>query len=273
MTLSTVINMDTEANDDVITTDLEGQNGTNVIILTLKERCYLLQQRLKSVEQENIQLTLQCSKSSSNHLSQDLNVLNETIVQLTKEKSQLAHHVFMVACENKKLWSRLATSSKSNSQSENSESAIKKTALKNDLSPTKDSNFTIPHLIRSQTFTTAPNPKLKARIEESGDNIEASLEEISLKVINSFLAEKSELVQQYEQMVELQMTNDKDFNYKSLGFTYLDDLNCDSLADIKQNTEKLVDLKKQAFQQQIELRSFINRLESINHKPGMTFHF
>lgn len=273
MTLSAVINMDTEASENVTTGDSEGQNGTNIIILTLKERCYLLQQRLKSVEQENIQLALQCSKSSPNHILQDIDALNENIAQLTKEKSQLAHHVFMVACENKKLWSRLVTFSKSNNQYENSENQIKKTTLKNDISPTKDSNFTIPHLIRSQTFTTAPNPKLKARIEESGDNIEASLEEISLKVINSFLAEKSELVQQYEQMVELQMTNDKDFNYKSLGFTNLDDLNCNSLADIKQNTDKLVDLKKQAFQQQIELRSFINRLESMNHKPGMVFRF
>lgn len=41
-------------------------------------------------------------------------LLQEKIEELTKQKSQLTHHVFMVAAENRQLWSRLTRLTKTN---------------------------------------------------------------------------------------------------------------------------------------------------------------
>lgn len=40
--------------------------------------------------------------------------MQEKIEELTKQKSQLTHHVFMVAAENRQLWNRLTRLTKTN---------------------------------------------------------------------------------------------------------------------------------------------------------------
>lgn len=234
-------------------------NANRIALQTMKERCYWLQNRLTSVEKENVQLSIQCTKLKNNNTSSNtaLDSLNASIAQLTKEKSHLAHHIFIVACENKKLWSRLSQLTKTDSIEKG------KKSCKVDVdSSTENVEFTAPTLTRSQTFThSKSDPKLAVKLEEETRDIKNSLEEISLKLINSFLLEKSELVHQYEQMVEMQMNYEKTSNDSSIGFTYSDDYNNESLAALKLQKEKICDLKKMALEQQMELKECLNNLK------------
>lgn len=232
-------------------------NANRIALQTMKERCYWLQNRLTSVEKENVQLSIQCSKSKNNNSSSNtMDSLNASIAQLTKEKSHLAHHIFIVACENKKLWSRLSQLTKTDSIDKGKRNS------KADSDATETVEFTAPTLTRSQTFTHCKSdPKLAVKLEEETRDIKNSLEEISLKLINSFLLEKSELVHQYEQMVEMQMNYEKTSNDSSIGFTYSDDYNNESLAALKLQKERICDLKKIALEQQIELKECLSNLK------------
>jgi hypothetical protein len=94
-----------------------------VALQTMKERCQHLQQRLGAVEEENLNLRIEyrkrrsdsacataenVSKSEPEDSKLKIDCLEEKVAMLTRQKSQLTHHLFMVATENRQLWNRLS---------------------------------------------------------------------------------------------------------------------------------------------------------------------
>ncbi|CAH4031555.1 protein spindle-F isoform X2 [Pieris brassicae] len=233
-------------NDSTYQTTLKGDyNNTSVHELALhamRDRCLLLQRRINSLESDNIKLKLDITKVTENASYTPLRedekcALQEKIAELNKQKSQLLHHVFMVSCENKNLWTKIAT-----------------------LKGPEKKEYTKQPLVRTNTYIQS-NPKT-AQFQEKFP--EPSLEEISLKLINSFLQEKSQLVDQYEQMTQLQgMEDDCILNLDSIEFHYMEDPSTDSLKEIQTQAEKFQLLKKEVAQQEKDLKSVIARIETL----------
>jgi regulator of replication initiation timing len=98
-------------------------HAMQVALQTMKERCQHLQRRLGAVEEENLNLRIENRKRRSDSASaitadtlknepedseRKIDCLEEKVAMLTRQKSQLTHHLFMVATENKQLWNRLS---------------------------------------------------------------------------------------------------------------------------------------------------------------------
>ncbi|XP_063377457.1 protein spindle-F [Cydia fagiglandana] len=235
-------------NDSTFQSTLKAEyNNVSVHELALhamRDRCLLLQRRINTLETDNMKLKLDITKSKQGSqyipIQEDERMqLQQKIAELKKQKSQLMHHVFMVSCENKTLWNKIA--------------CIK--------GPDKLPSEQAKHpLIRTNTYIHS-TPKTSSNYQEKFS--ESSLEEISLKVINSYIQEKSQLVEQYEQMSELQDADDEMLNVDSIGFTYIEEPATDSLKEIRSQTEKLQQLKKEMAQQEKDLKLAISRVESV----------
>lgn len=234
------------SNDSTLQTTLKGDlNDVSVHELALhamRDRCLLLQRRINALENDNMRLKLDVTKATENIpliplQDEEKTSLLHKIAELNKQKSQLMHHVFMVSCENKNLWNKISS-------------------LKS--APNKE--FIKQPLLRTNTYIHS-TPKTSAHYQEK--YTESSLEEISLKLINSYIQEKSQLVEQYEQMAQLQHSNDDILNMDSIGFTYIEDPATDSLKEIHSHVEKLQNLKKELAQQENDLKLIIARFERI----------
>lgn len=100
--------------------ELASNYALQVALQTMKERCQQLQARLSVVEEENLQLKIDKQRhvrhgsKISPQASGDIDKLQEQIAQLSRQKSQLTHHIFMVATENKHLWTRLSLLTEAN---------------------------------------------------------------------------------------------------------------------------------------------------------------
>lgn len=82
-----------------------------IALQTMKDRCQLLQLRLSNLEEENLKLRIDKKKSETNEKEPKeslVSKLNEEIEMLSQQKTQLTHHIFMVATENKQLWTKLS---------------------------------------------------------------------------------------------------------------------------------------------------------------------
>ncbi|XP_026755481.1 protein spindle-F isoform X2 [Galleria mellonella] len=236
-------------NNDTFQSTLKGDfNNVSVHELALhamRDRCLLLQKRITSLESDNMRLKLDITKATECTpyvpLQEDEKfMLHQKIAELNKQKSQLMHHVFMVSCENKNLWNKIA-------------------AIKGPDKPPGKENGKQP-LVRTNTYIHS-TPKTSANYQEKYS--ESSLEEISLKLINSYIQEKSQLVEQYEQMTQLQELDDKMLNVDSIGFTYIEEPALDSLKEIHIQTEKLQNLKKELAQQEADLKFVLSKFETI----------
>lgn len=231
-------------NDSTFQTTMKGElNNVSVHELALhamRDRCLLLQRRINTLETDNMRLKLQTTQGSSYIPLQDDEkaTLHQKIAELTKQKSQLMHHVFMVSCENKNLWSKISSIKGS-----------EKTAIKDGKHP----------LVRTNTYIQS-NPRTSEHYQEKYS--ESSLEDISLKLINSYIQEKSQLVEQYEQMTQLQ-DDDNLLNVDSIGFAYFEDHTPDSLKEIHSQTEKLDNMRKELAQQENDLKLILSSVETI----------
>lgn len=100
--------------------ELASNYALQVALQTMKERCQQLQSRLSMVEDENLQLKIDKQRhtrqeNKMNRISlDDVDKLQEQIAQLSRQKSQLTHHIYMVATENKHLWTRLSLLTEAN---------------------------------------------------------------------------------------------------------------------------------------------------------------
>lgn len=238
--------------------DFSDTEALELALHTMRDRCLILQRRIHSLENDNMRLKLNGIKTNENYINSSIKIdedgkkMFEKVAELTKQKSQLTHHVFMVTCENKNLWSRIASLTRQNKPNNTN------LVSERNEQPQKQNN----RLLRSETFTHGAASQVTCKDDYS----EASLEEISLKLINSFLQEKSDLVEQYEQMAELQALDDSKFNLDSIGFTYYEDQNSESLNHLKIHTDKMLQLKSEVLQQESELEKIINQLETIKNK-------
>ncbi|OXU21495.1 hypothetical protein TSAR_002658 [Trichomalopsis sarcophagae] len=224
-----------------------------VAFQTMKERCQLLQARLVIVEEENISLRLKYEKNQSvdpvkiNGINENsiISRHQEHIEELKKEKSQLEHHIFMVASENQKLWNRLTQLTRTNKSLGNQLTKISDTLKQY---PKKE----IPAAL-TYSFKEIPGFKTKKNDKEH------SSEEVSLRLINSIMIEKSELELQYAKMTELQTNTE--MNLKNIGFTYPEDISADSLEQLKYHDTKLAQIKKALLSQQIKLKLIVDNLK------------
>lgn len=99
--------------------ELASNYALQVALQTMKERCQQLQARLSVVEEENLQLKIEKQRyirqeNKINTNLGDIDRLQEQIAQLSRQKSQLTHHIYMVATENKHLWTRLSLLTEAN---------------------------------------------------------------------------------------------------------------------------------------------------------------
>ncbi|XP_053603777.1 protein spindle-F [Plodia interpunctella] len=234
--------------NDTFQTTLKDHNNISVHELALhamRDRCLLLQKRINALESDNMRLKLDFTKATESKpfvpLQEDeKSTLLQKIAELNRQKSQLMHHVFMVSCENKNLWTKI--------------SSIKG-------APDRASKEYVKQpLLRTETYLHSTPKGSVVNYQEKYS--ESSLEEISLKLINSYIEEKSQLVEQYEQMTQLHDDNEHFLNVDSIGFNYIEDPAMDSLKEIHIHTEKLNNLKKELVQQESDLKLIILKIES-----------
>ncbi|KAF5272287.1 hypothetical protein FQR65_LT04944 [Abscondita terminalis] len=193
------------------------QYALQIALQTLRERCHEYQQRVSSLEEENLNLRSKLSNqvdTSDTSLS-EVEILKQQITQLTEQNLQLSNNVAMVTSENRRLWSRLSRLTQVN---ENLGSKLTK------INDTLSQPNVLMHstLIRSKTFTQ-DQPQLKLvpkNIADENNKNSLELEDISLKLICNIAKEKSELELQCSQMVEIQ-NNESDF-VKTFAFGYED---------------------------------------------------
>ncbi|XP_063909184.1 protein spindle-F isoform X2 [Zophobas morio] len=242
------------------------QYAVHVALQTLKERCKNLQEMVITLEEENLHLRGQLSQSGPNSVSvSDLDKLKAQVAELTENKLQLLNKVKMVTSENQELWSKLSRLSHVNHNlgtqlSKINDSLVQYTTKKKE---------THSPLIRSKTFTQdEPHTKvLQKNIEENG-KICAELEEISLKIINSFAQEKSELDSLYSEIHDIQwgeniITDSCGFYYEDYDNNIIDNFN--SVLEELKTTKETVVSQKAALQ--IILKK-LHKLQGLFQKSG-----
>ncbi|XP_012527884.1 uncharacterized protein LOC105831935 [Monomorium pharaonis] len=233
-----------------------------VAFKTMKERCQQLQMRLAAVEEENMCLRLECGRDVTAPIVKvdksdrsTLQILQEKVEELTKQKSQLSHHIFMVAGENRQLWNRLTRLTKTNKSLGSHLTKISDTL--------KQHPATQPSDIISYNFCNASDkqdPNKTYLLTTDGER-EQSLEEISLRLINSIMLEKSDLEQQCAEMMELH--NNPELNLQNVGFTYPEDSDTDSLEQLKQHEIRLSQTKDALLGQQTRLRRALQNIKQM----------
>lgn len=236
---------------------------------TMQERCQQLQKRLATVEDENCSLRMKyCREKPSINISNtsktEVELLQDKIGQLTKQKSQLAQNVMMVASENRNLWNRLSKLTDVNNSLGNQ--LLKINDALNQHKMNESSSGPIPvsnQLIRSKTFTQhSPRERSEMikRVTDPSESEYVSLEEISLKLLNRLSKEKADLEEQCAQMAELQ--NDIEIDVHSIGFTYPEDSDEESsLNELTKHSENLHNLKDMLLMQQAKLKSAVELIQ------------
>ncbi|XP_033211880.1 protein spindle-F isoform X2 [Belonocnema kinseyi] len=260
--------------------NLESQYALRVAFQTMKERCQHLQARLAAVEEENVRLRLECGKdgaasvvrSELNSEEDEVLVLREKVEELTKQRSQLNHHIFMVAAENRQLWNRLTRLTRANKTLGNRLTKISDTLKKH---PSTQPVDILAYSFKEVSCPDKTDPQ-KCLLSTDGDESlfltgtkDQSLEEISLRLINSIMLEKSDLEQQCAEMVELQSSSD--LNLQNVGFTYPEDADTDSLEQLKHHEIRLSHTKDTLLSQQTRLKRIIEKIKTLKKgKPCKT---
>ncbi|XP_017796291.1 PREDICTED: uncharacterized protein LOC108577625 [Habropoda laboriosa] len=226
-----------------------------VAFKTMNERCQQLEARLSTVEEENMCLRLEVGKYESAAITKPNDNNEETIFgcqekieELRKQKSQLTHQVFMVAGENRQLWKRLTKLTRTNKSLGSQLTKISATLKQH--SAAQSSDITSYSLCDISNSTKEDNTEQNALTVYNGKK-EQSLEEISLKLMKSIMLEKSDLEQQYAEMVELQ--NSTEMDLRNIGFTYPEDSDTD-LELLKQHDIRLSQMKNTLLAQQTKLK-------------------
>ncbi|XP_075231943.1 C2H2-type zinc binding domain-containing protein spindle-F [Lycorma delicatula] len=231
-----------------------------IALQTMKERCQLLQQRLSAVEEENLRLRIDSQNNSRiNSIkvpANEISKLEEKITQLTRQKCQLVDRITMVAKENNQLWTRLSRLTEANQSLGNHLTKISDTLNKHPIGEVSK--------IGESVLVADSGSKSDTDVKEE------SLEEISLKIIDTIRREKKVLEQQCEEMVELQTGA---VSVEECGFTLMangdiasgviqDDRENDRdvMDDIKKLREKIKEEYKTLKDQQVGLKAAITSI-------------
>ncbi|ENN72592.1 hypothetical protein YQE_10693, partial [Dendroctonus ponderosae] len=177
------------------------QYALHIAVHTLRERCKQLQQHVALLEEENINLRSKCSQHED--LNRSINevdnlrsqvkycILNK-VAELSEQKEQLQNKVKMVTNENQDLWSKLTQLTKVNSTLGSQLTKINDTLTQH--ATTQFSSTPQHNLIRSKTFTKSElQTKVLQKNLEENDKISLELEDISLKLSDSFNRQRKEL--------------------------------------------------------------------------------
>ncbi|XP_033322321.1 C2H2-type zinc binding domain-containing protein spindle-F isoform X2 [Megalopta genalis] len=244
---------DMEQSENPETEKLSSHYAMLVALKTMNERCRQLETRLATVEEENKFLRLECGKDESaaivkaKHDNEGtiLETLREKVEDLSMQKSQLNHQIFMVAAENRQLWKRLTKLTRINKSLGSQLTKISDTLKQH--SPAKPSDY---ESYKFCNVSQCIQQKDQPLITDNGER-EQSLEEISLRLINSIMLEKSDLEQQYAEIAALQ--NNTEGNLQKIGFTYPENSDTD-LEILKQHDTKLIQIKNTLLSQQTKLK-------------------
>ncbi|XP_015124808.1 protein spindle-F [Diachasma alloeum] len=242
------------------------QHALQIAFQTMQERCQQLENRLAAVEEENVRLRVEKGTDldpdiASIDISSEavtIQRLQEKVEELTKQKSQLSHHILMVAAENRQLWNRLTRLTRTNKTLGSKLIKISDTLKQH---PAGQALETSSYSIKEVPQCAPKGVDAGESQDAGGAQGDASLEEISLRLINSIMMEKVELEQQYSEMVALQ--NGADINIRNVGFAYPDEGNNDSLQQLKQHESKLLETKDALLSQQIKLKKVLQNLKRI----------
>lgn len=274
--------------------DVTGSHfALQVALQTMKERCQRLQQRLSFLEEENSRLKLKKfdgesnseneNKASSSSLKIQLEQMQEQLSQLTRQKSQLSHQIIMVVTENKQLWNRLSHMTKVNkslgghltkisdtlnqhtsgsfcsSPKKSVSKAVesKQITSKGDFSPlniTKGSDETDKGVEKIASGKSSPMKR---------GTSDGSLEEISLKLLNSIQLEKTELEQQYAQMVEIHNDTSPSFNLNTMGLSFIYEDESQAVKIIKEHCKDLEKMKQSLLEQQVALKNSVTKFRAL----------
>ncbi|XP_052860742.1 protein spindle-F-like [Anopheles cruzii] len=234
---------------------------------TLKERCQTLQKRISTLEDENLALRTTQTKTTGERgqgrstTSMEVELLRHNVLELSRQKAQLAEQIAMIAGENRQLWGRLSqivkdfplASCMGERQVDSGDDGTN-TIREPLVDPAGASPGTpAQNLIRSRTFTkNAPNPKLRARLPHSTmDEQLLNLEDVSLLNACEFLEKDG-----YNTGNEL----------PSLGLTgsqseELLEVALEANPDLRHYTDGLLAMQLEVTRQQLGLKSVLNQLQ------------
>ncbi|XP_011313047.1 uncharacterized protein spn-F [Fopius arisanus] len=179
--------------DDPVTGDsTSAEHALQIAFQTMQERCQQLENRLAAVEEENVRLKVEKGTNSSLDVlivdvsdeEATIQRLQEKVEELTKQKSQLSHHILMVAAENRQLWNRLTRLTRTNKTLGSKLIKISDTLKQHPAGQALETS--------NSSIKDVPNV-VEASQNPGGTQGDASLEEISLRLINSIMMEKVEL--------------------------------------------------------------------------------
>ncbi|KAJ8931931.1 hypothetical protein NQ314_015111 [Rhamnusium bicolor] len=216
---------------------LGAQYAIQIAVHTLRDRCKSLQYRISVLEEENMNLRIRCSRNDADENSSlsELDRLKEHITELTEQKEQLHNKIKMVSNENQDLWSKLGKLSIINK------------------------NLDLKHLHKM-------NHKLgfyKKNLEIN-ERISLELEDISLKLTDSFCKQKIELDKLCSEIEGIQYTNS--IITENFGFCYEDELEGDLIEDIKCLLGNLNVFKEEVFQQKDIIQKNLRNLNNLREK-------
>ncbi|KAJ9600284.1 hypothetical protein L9F63_009421 [Diploptera punctata] len=242
-----------------------------VAIQTMKERCQQLQLRLETLEQENLRLRIENRKLRSDTVSNSVELQNnkgemqrkiddleEKVAEFERTKSHLKHHLCMVATENKQLWNRLSHLTQANQNLGSHLSKISNTLSRHHsassitMSKSQSPNNSFSEETSKECSDAAKEPNSpNSKVTEGV--MDASLQEISLKIFHGILQNKTDLEDQCAQMVEIQSDS------YNIGLECLED-DDEVLEDLKRYHNNLLKLRDQMLEQQSAMKTALDNL-------------
>ncbi|KAJ8909996.1 hypothetical protein NQ315_008927 [Exocentrus adspersus] len=240
---------------------LGAQYAIQIAVQTLRDRCKNLQQRVATLEEENTNLRIQCSRNDNiNNSLTETDKFREYIMELEEQKQQLQTRIRMICTENQDLWSKLGKLTTVNKNLGEQLNKISDTV-------TRVSSPIQPHtpLIRSRTFTQdEPQTRFLQKNLEINEKISLELEDISLKLTDSFCQQKMELDRLCSEMDGMQF-NDNIIT-KKFGFFYEEELDEDLVDEVKCLLENLKMLRDETLRQKSIMKKNLMNLSDLQEK-------
>lgn len=229
------------------------QYAVQIAVHTLRERCKSFQQRISTLEEENINLRMSCIHKEDKNSVSEMEKLNEQITELTQQKEQLQERVRMISGENQELWNKLGQLVSVNKSLGDQLSQINETVSHN-RAPLQTNN----NLIRSKTFTQdEPMTKFLQKNLELNEKISMELENVSLKLSDSFSKQRNELKKFSNQLTELKSS---EMIGEHLGFDYVDKVDEDLYEEFQFVLHDIKYLKNEVLDQKNVLRRNLKNL-------------
>lgn len=241
------------------------QHAIQIAFYTLRDRCRNLQQRVVLLGEENVNLRIQCSRhEESKNSFNELDYLRAQVAELSEQKGQLQNKVNLVTKENQDLWGKLGQLTRVNRSLGTQLTKINDTISQHSVNPNSPVNQS--NLIRSKTFTKneLQTKVLQKKLEEN-DKISLELEDISLKLSDSFTRQKHEIDLLCSEITEMTFTCDG-MNTESCAFLLDEELEDDVLGEIQIFASDFKILRDVVVQQQTILIESLKNLDRLKEK-------